>query len=264
MKRILGMVVALAAVLAYSSAATAASITYNLTGVTGTWSRSTDAQAAVVGPPQNGGPCSPGMASSVPIPTGNGNCFRYAFEPGSSVTLDITGTAVTMIGGTLNIHAITPLVFGTIVLESIATTTIWGVTPNTPAAVGTLTGNNILWSTAANVSTVGTINCTGPNCALISHPGFPIPIYPYLSAISNTTPVNALVLGQWNLDALHTTILGSTNAITSWSNVAEDPNRRVGAYTFGPTLLGNPVPEPASAALVLLGLGALALRSRKV
>jgi len=38
---------------------------------------------------------------------------------------------------------------------------------------------------------------------------------------------------------------------------------RTGWLVFGSNDLGHTVPEPGSAALVLLGLGALALRSRK-
>jgi len=133
-----------------------------------------------------------------------------------------------------------------------------------PAAVGTLVGDSILWSTMASASSVGTIQCDGPNCGLISMPpGIPVPLQPTLSALTNTTPVTALNLGQWDLNGAHTAILASTTAVTAWSNVIEDGNRRQAAFTFGPTLLGLPVPEPGAAALVLLGLGALALRSRK-
>jgi len=261
MKRILGMVVAIAGVLAFSSAATAALVTFDVTGVVGAWSRSGDANAAVPGPPNNGGPCGDSDLGSNTVGSSL-NCFRYAFAAGSSVTVDITGSAVTMIGGTLNVIAVTPIVFGTIVLSTNGVTTIHGATAYTPAATGVLTGDSILWSTPANVTSTGTITCNGPNCGLISLPeGFPVPLQPTLSGLTNTTPVTALVLEQWDLNALHDTIVGSSTAVTAWSNVAEDSNRRQAAFTFGPNLLG--VPEPGAAALVLLGLGALALRSRK-
>ena len=107
------------------------------------------------------------------------------------------------------------------------------------------------------------ITCTGPNCGLISMPdGVTIPFEPIFSAISNSSGVTAYNLGQWNLNPAHDTIVASTNIITRWSNVAELGNRRSGVITLGEGL-GNPVPEPGVGALVLLGLGALALRSRK-
>jgi hypothetical protein len=263
MKRILGMVVAIAGVLAYSSAATAAIVVIDLTASGTTWSRSTDGNAAIPGPPTNGGPCTPGLQSP-PAPGGAGNdCFRYGFAPGSSVTLDITGSAVTLISGVVNINTSatpTPLVFGTINLSVNVSTTM-------SAATGTLVGDSILWATPATISAVGPddqLRCDGPNCGLISLPdGVWIPFEPAFSAISNTTGVTGYNLGQWNLNGTHDAITGSTITVTRWSNVAELGNRRAAALTFGPEGLGQPVPEPGVAALILLGIGALAVRSRK-
>jgi hypothetical protein len=223
MKRILGMVVAIAGVLAFGSAATAALVNFDVSGANGTtWSRSTDVNAGIPGAPNYGGTCTPGMESP-PDPAGAGNnCFRYPLGAGSSITVDITGSAVTMIGGNLNISTVatpTPLVFGTINLSTSIQGTIFGATAYTPAATGTLVGDTILWASAANINrafadpsaypgTTGDndfITCNGPNCGLISMPdGVTLPFEPIFSAISNSSGVTAYNFGTWVLDPTHT------------------------------------------------------------
>jgi MYXO-CTERM domain-containing protein len=259
------VLVAIALILA--APARSAPVTFDLSGVVGSWSRSTDDNAAIPGPPTNGGTCAPGMASP-PAPSGAGNdCFRYPFAEGSSVTIDITGDAVSLLSGSLIVDAVSSLVFNTIVITQHFETTLAG------GATGTLVGNTILWSTPANMSTVGTINCTGVNCGLISmSEGAEYSLEPTFSSITNTITGPWLHLDSWLLDPSHTTIVASTIAVNRMSQVLELGNRRSGAFTFGPGQLAayagcyptQPAcPEPALAALALLGFGAVASARRR-
>jgi len=248
MKRILGMVVATASVLVFSSFAGAAPVHIDTSGLGTINSRSTDAAAV--------DDCPLGMSNK---------CFIYSFAAGSSVDLDITGTAVTLTGATTHAVALTPLVFGTINLSTDALVSMSGAT-------GTLVGNDIVWTSAAASSVVGTLICNGPNCGLLSMTeAFVYPIQ-LLDILGNTSTVNPVVLGTWSLNVAHTAIIASSVTVTNIGNAPQSippsDDRRARGYVWGGTSLGNPapyalLPEPASATLVLLGLGALALRSRK-
>lgn len=234
MKRILGTVVAIVGVLAFSSLANAAPYSFN---VSGTGSVVTASTFATV-------PCGGGTA---------GNCFTSPLSAGSLINLDITAGYVTLNTSILEIDTVTSILGGSVVITTDVQATLSGAT-------GTLVAGDILWATPASYTTTGTLTCTGINCGLLSLPaGVPLPIS-VLNTIGNTSSVNPIVLGTWDLDGTLENILGSTRAVTSTSNVN---GARSGWLVFGPTDLGHTVPEPGIAALVLLGLGALTLRSRK-
>ena len=171
-----------------------------------------------------------------------------------------------MLGGSLIVDVVQPIVFNTIMLTRHSETTI------EPGLIGTLTGDHISWvspengwMSVAKFSSTGTSECAGPNCGLIATPeGEVSPLHPTWEWLSNTTQAPGLALVAWILNAEHDSILASATTVSAWSNVVEDGNRRQAAFTFGPTLLGIYCPEPGLRALMALAIGALALRARKV
>jgi len=251
--------------LALAPVARSAPITFDLTGVVGSWSRTTDMNAS--NPATNGGPCAAGMQSA-PAPSGAGNdCFRHPFAPGSSISIDITGDRVELLGGTLIVDSVIPLVFNTIVLTQHREWTI------EPGLIGTINAYDYIswispengWMNWASYSDTGTISCDGPNCALISMAeGQVYPIHPLFEHLSNTSQAPGLVLGDWLLNAARDTILGSSTTVHTWSNVVELDNRRSGAFTFGPTQFGvYYCPEPTLSALLLAGAALLVSARRR-
>jgi len=234
MKRIIGTVVAIAGVLAFSTLATAAPVLFNLTGTAASVTSSTVATV----------PCGGGVA---------GGCFTNPLSPGSFVNLDITGTDVTILGGTLEIDAVVNIFGGAILITTDVTASISG-------GHGVLTGDQILWDAPAAYSFSGTFICTGL-CNLLPPPAPPANVVlPIGLLFGANTQVNPVGLGVWDLNGTHDAITGSTRTTTSYVTAT---GVRASWLLWGPTDNGFLVPEPGSAALVLLGLGALALRSRK-
>lgn len=229
MKRILGTVVAIAGVLAFSTLASAAPYSFNVTG--------------------SGVSVTPSSFATVPCTGHPGACFTNPFSAGSSIDLDITGGVATITAGTLEIDTITSIFGGAIVVTTDVTAFLSG-------GLGTLVGDDILWSSPAAYTVTGTFTCSGACGA----GGLPVGTFPIQALFAANTAVNPVGLGTWDLDASLSTILGSTRTTTSFVTAT---GVRAGWLIFGPTDLGFTVPEPGSAALVLLGLGALALRSRK-
>jgi PEP-CTERM motif-containing protein len=266
MKRILATVAALAG-LGYTSLAGAAIITFDESGLAAVNSVSSFASDPSL---------PPGTTGSDPV---FGPFFIGKASLGSSMTIntDLNGNGIIgeaddvgVTGGTLVFDLTTPIgALGSIESHSIATAT---------GGLGTLTGDTILWDNTGAPGTgtfwnvTGTWTCHGAGlCGLIGIPDgstFPLvgPPLP-LNAVTGTVPVAPTLLGTWILDPTHTSI-----AASSWNTIQLGgptvsaplaPGVAAQWYTFGSADLGHQAPEPGTIALVLLGIGGLALRSRK-
>lgn len=240
MKRIVGTVVALAAVLGFSTVSNAALISYN---VSGTGSLTTISSIGVFNTPFSAG-------SSVSVNTDTN---------GDSIEGDVSLT-----GGTLNIIGTTDLSF--LGLGSLDTNVVVTLSGGT----GVLSGEDILWGTGHNttVASAGTVTCHGAICSFfqdglggtwVDGVPYPIALYQANQVGAGNTYINPTSLGTWDVSGA--SIVGSSQ---EWLTVqTSNPAQPTSWYNFGPTDLGVPTPEPGSFALVLLGLGGLALRSRK-
>jgi hypothetical protein len=245
MKRIMTMVVALAAALSISAVASAAPYSFDVSGAAG--SVVTVSSFASVG--------------CTNYPVAGSLCFTNPLSAGSTVNVDITGYNATLNSSPLFVNTATVL-FGLVTITTDVDVTLSGAT-------GTLSGNSILWSTPATLTTLAgsTLTCSDfgsgqpVSCGtlgLTAGTVYPISV---LNVLGNTSSVTAPALGTWNLNAGLTSILSTDRIVSSTSNVA--PNPPTGWYYFGADTGVFPVPEPGSMALVLLGLGGLALRMRK-
>jgi hypothetical protein len=243
MKRILGTVAALASVLAFGTMGRAALITFDVSN-----------EVTLGGELDTG-------STLAPTPPGY---FQTPFGAGSNVVVDETGGSASLVSGTINIQGTTDLgVYGTFISNTVTTLT---------GGVGAMSGENILWTGKnTHAATTGFFGCTGAICGLLGitegggpfgpgPTGYPISVYQAFVASQGVTVKDPMYLGTWLITGGH--IDASSMAVSALA-----PNLAPAAwYLFGNTNIGLPadyVPEPGTFALLLLGIGGLALRSRR-
>ena len=236
MKRIIGTVVALGALLAFGSVSRAAVITFDV-GAAGNGTLNTASTLA-------------------PFPPGY---FTTIIGSPSSITVDTdadgNGTAgdVALLSGSLHIAGVTDLgPYGTFISD--VTTALSGGT-------GVLSGEDILWNATPGTSfaSTGTFGCTGAICGLLGITEgtvYPLSVYQAFQTSQGVVQVGLVSLGIW--DILAGQIVGTNMAVSAIVGATGQPAQWI---NIGANL--GPVPEPGALALVVLGLSGLALRSRK-
>jgi hypothetical protein len=241
------------AVLSYSTLASAAPVTIDVSGAATVNSVSSFAADPTLPPGSTG------------VDPAFGPYFIGHSSAGSSVSLAITGSSVSLTGATLVFTGLfTPIgALGSIETNVVATAT---------GGVGTLSGDQILWDmsgapgTGTSWSVAGTWTCHGAGlCGIIGIPdGTVLPIAT-LQGVTGTVGVDPTLLGIWNLNPTHDGILGTTrNTIQVGGPTVTAPlapGQVAQWYQFGGDDLGH-LPEPGAFALVLLGIGGLALRRK--
>jgi len=258
MKRILGTVAAFAAVLAFGTVSRAAILTFDVSGVGGGGDTST-------GCGQTSGGCLQTGSTLAPPP----GWFTTGFATGSTVTInnDTNGNGiigehgdVSFLTGSLHIAGTTNLgVYGTFISDVTVALSGGQGTQNDTGALGP---DDIRWFSSVGTSTAsaGTFGCTGAICGLLGITEgtvYDIAVYNAFVATQGVTAVNPINLGWWHI--LGGNIVASSMAVTGVT--ATSP---ASWYLFGNANMGPaPVPEPGTLALLLLGIGGLALRSRK-
>jgi hypothetical protein len=280
MKRILATVAALG-VLGYTSLAGAALVTFSLGTDTTVNSVSGSAAnpflpAGATGFDPYYGPIFIGHSTAVVTDPNNANGAYLGQTSSITINTDLNGDGIEgqpndvgMVGGTLFFDLFTTIgALGD--LETHTHTTISG-------GVGTLVGDQILWDvsgapgTGTFYATDGTWRCVGEGlCVAIGLPpgttvGPNLPIAS-LQGVTGTVTVAPTLLGMWQLNAAHDTILGSQDNTIQNGGSSVSPPLYPGLpaqwYVFGSQDLGH-IPEPGAFALILLGIGGIALRSRK-
>jgi hypothetical protein len=231
MKRIFGTIVALAAVLSFGTVSSAAILGYDLTGV------------STLNTPSTLAPNPPGYFTT---PFGAGSYLGINTDTnGDTVEGDVS-----LIGGVYYTSGVTNLgAYGTFI--SSTKTFINGGT-------GTLTGSQIVWGAGTSLYTdpSGTFGCTGPICGLLGITEgvvYPIAVYQAFVASQGVVQIPSFSLGTWNLSPGG--FAGTGPVVTA----IVPPSTPASFLLLG----GVRVPEPSTIALLLLGLGGIAVRARK-
>ena len=203
--------------------ASAADVTIDLSGVVGNW---IGGGSTTYLEPEVLVPCPPGITS--PTLT----CSSSPYSPGSELVLEVNGSDVTLVSGTLEVDYVTAIMFGFVTLTADVTITLEG------GATGTLTGDNLQWNAPVPYSTTGTLTCASEGfCGLVGmDPDVPYPIE-ILQYMANATPTTELGFGLWRLNPTREAILATSNLMPSLlSNNTFPPTEPEMAFAFGPVL----------------------------
>ena len=125
-----------------------------------------------------------------------------------------------------------------------------------------LNSNHDVQFDLGSIDATGTLTCTGAICDKLGQtPGVPFDLS-LAYFLGGSTPTPSAPFGVWHFNADLSQLNGSADIVEAvFSDVS--PFGPAGTEQYFADLRGAQVPEPGTAALILLGLVALAPRARK-